>query len=565
MYQKIRNKFRERPTLFYACSIVASWAGVGSLMNFRTIALNYGAVPAIIWAVFNSLACILFGLFVDRVPSIRRIMQSKVMFYFIGLLTLFQTWTQMSGIYEIFGDTPIGTSGGMVIVYITCAVFLIMLLKDGMIRNVLSDGFSWVVVYGLLGVVVVAALIYTRGAFASIDMGTNVAGIKAGVYNGLLLLPGPFACPYYYSLYEYNDSNADGTRRSNIKMSFVWAGLMFGIYMVLAALLTWVQFSPVLNVMKAILITVIAISSLSTYLYCEYLVFGKKNRFCAGCLYGCIMADSYPAGRYGDLAAHEHHPYLCGAGCCRDFNRGESHLRQKGGCAMKITVKKLADLRKPAHNIRRHSDKQITEYIRSIEMFGQIKPLVVDEHGEIIAGNGLFEALTRMGRETCDCYVVSGLTDVQKKKLMMADNKVYELGFTDTDAIEQLVKELDGDTDVPGWDADLLKMLDSTIEEADEIVNDYGSFPDTEVANMNRRPVEEHIPYADTPSYPVTPPSDETQSAPAQPAAQPPAAVSADTGVSTYTPQDSPAQPPQSGDDGRRYIICPKCGERICL
>lgn len=48
MYQKIRNKFRERPTLFYACSIVASWAGVGSLMNFRTIALNYGAVPAII-------------------------------------------------------------------------------------------------------------------------------------------------------------------------------------------------------------------------------------------------------------------------------------------------------------------------------------------------------------------------------------------------------------------------------------------------------------------------------------------------------------------------------------
>lgn len=52
---------------------------------------------------------------------------------------------------------------------------------------------------------------------------------------------------------------------------------------------------------------------------------------------------------------------------------------------MKITVKKLADLRKPAHNIRRHSDKQITEYIRSIEMFGQIKPLVVDEHGEIIA------------------------------------------------------------------------------------------------------------------------------------------------------------------------------------
>lgn len=132
MYQKIKAKFKANPTIFYACSIVASWAGVGSLMNFRTIALRYGAVPAIIWAVFNSLACITFGLFADRVPSIRRIMQSKVMFYFIGLLTLFQTWTQMSGIYEIFGDTPIGTKGGMIIVYVTCVAFLIMLLKDGM-------------------------------------------------------------------------------------------------------------------------------------------------------------------------------------------------------------------------------------------------------------------------------------------------------------------------------------------------------------------------------------------------------------------------------------------------
>jgi hypothetical protein len=279
MYQKIKAKFKASPTIFYACSIVASWAGVGSLMNFRTIALRYGAVPAIIWAVFNSLACITFGLFADRVPSIRRIMQSKVMFYFIGLLTLFQTWTQMSGIYEIFGDTPIGTKGGMIIVYVTCVAFLIMLLKDGMIRNVLSDGFSWVVVYGLLAVVVAAALVYTGGTFAVIDPGVNAAGIKAGVYNGLLLLPGPFACPYYYSLFEYNDENTDGTKRGNMKKAFVLAGVMFGIYMVLAALLTWVRFSPVLNVMKAILITVIAISSLSTYLYCEYLVFGKKFGF----------------------------------------------------------------------------------------------------------------------------------------------------------------------------------------------------------------------------------------------------------------------------------------------
>lgn len=100
MYQKIKAKFKANPTIFYACSIVASWAGVGSLMNFRTLAINNGAAAAIIWAVFNSLACIFFGLFAEYIPTVRRIMQSKVMFYFIGFLTVFQTWTQMSGITQ---------------------------------------------------------------------------------------------------------------------------------------------------------------------------------------------------------------------------------------------------------------------------------------------------------------------------------------------------------------------------------------------------------------------------------------------------------------------------------
>lgn len=151
---------------------------------------------------------------------------------------------------------------------------------------------------------------------------------------------------------------------------------------------------------------------------------------------------------------------------------------------MKITVKKLSELHKPAHNIRRHSEKQLTEYIRSIEMFGQVKPLVVAEDGEIIAGNGLYEALLRMGRENCDCYVMVGLTDVQKKKLMMADNKVYELGFTDVDAIEELVKELDGDVDVPGREP-LLSLLGGKVpvvvvdHHGDESADVYGTITTT--------------------------------------------------------------------------------------
>ena len=98
---------------------------------------------------------------------------------------------------------------------------------------------------------------------------------------------------------------------------------------------------------------------------------------------------------------------------------------------MKVISKPLSELHVMEKNIRRHPEKQIKEYVRSLEMFGQMKPVVIDEAGMILAGNGLFEALRSMGAETCQCYVMKGLSPAQKKKVMLADNRVYELGITD--------------------------------------------------------------------------------------------------------------------------------------
>lgn len=255
-------------------SIVASWAGVGSLMNFRTLAIGSGWIPAVIWALFNTIACIVFGLLAEHLPYVRKIMQTKVMSWFIGFLTIFQTWTQMSGIAEVFAGTELGQFYGMYMAYFIAVIFMILLYEHGMIRNVLTDSGSWVIVYGLLLLTVICSLIHTGGAYVKVSPGTE--NIPNGITKGLLLLPGPFTYPYYYTLFKYNEDNPDGTANTSIKKSFVLAGLMFGLYMVFAALLTFVEFTPALNVLKAFLITVIAASSLTTYIYSEYLVFGKK-------------------------------------------------------------------------------------------------------------------------------------------------------------------------------------------------------------------------------------------------------------------------------------------------
>lgn len=207
---------------------------------------------------------------------------------------------------------------------------------------------------------------------------------------------------------------------------------------------------------------------------------------------------------------------------------------------MKIVSKKLSELHPIEKNIRRHPEKQIKEYVRSVEMFGQIKPLTVDEKGTILVGNGLYEALKLMGRDKADCNVITGLSEKQKKKLMLADNRVYELGFTDTQIFDDIIKELDGDIDVPGWDADLLEMLNSSVQDANDMVANYGTFSAEEVETVNNTERVDH--------------SEPSAAAVPSPA---PAAAEQDAGNDDNTEN--------AGATVERYITCPHCGERICL
>jgi DNA modification methylase len=126
---------------------------------------------------------------------------------------------------------------------------------------------------------------------------------------------------------------------------------------------------------------------------------------------------------------------------------------------MKIITIRLEQLRRPKRNVRMHTDSQIAEFKRSVEMFGQIRPIVVDEEHTILAGNGLYDTLLALGRDEADCFVVAGLSDNEKKKLMLADNRIFSLGSDDMDAIDDIINDLKDDLDIPGFDDDMLQSL----------------------------------------------------------------------------------------------------------
>ena len=51
-------------------------------------------------------------------------------------------------------------------------------------------------------------------------------------------------------------------------------------------------------------------------------------------------------------------------------------------------------------NARTHSDKQISQIAASIQRFGFIVPIIIDDDGNIVAGHGRWAAALRLGMRT---------------------------------------------------------------------------------------------------------------------------------------------------------------------
>ena len=221
---------------------------------------------------------------------------------------------------------------------------------------------------------------------------------------------------------------------------------------------------------------------------------------------------------------------------------------------MKVINKMLSELRRPKKNVRNHSIKQIEEFKRSVQMFGQIRPIVIDEDNVILAGNGLFMALEALGRTEADCYVAAGLTEAGKKKLMLADNRIFNLGVDDLQAFEEIILELDHDFDIPGYDADLLETLVIDVGAADTLMGGYGIISDDTKQEMERageRYAKEDQSFADAADRIIP-----TQS-------ESPHSIAGNDSPSI--PEEAVSALADQPDLPQRFMLCPKCGEKIWL
>lgn len=120
---------------------------------------------------------------------------------------------------------------------------------------------------------------------------------------------------------------------------------------------------------------------------------------------------------------------------------------------------------KEYENNPRLNDGAVEYVSESIKQVGYISPIIVDEKNEILAGHTRVKALSANGADEAEVIVVTGLSEEQKKKFRILDNKTNEFAGWD---FEKLEEELDG-LDFEGFDfgfGETASFIDDLLEEA---------------------------------------------------------------------------------------------------
>ena len=130
----------------------------------------------------------------------------------------------------------------------------------------------------------------------------------------------------------------------------------------------------------------------------------------------------------------------------------------------------LDHLKKSPRNTRVHPKKQIRQIVSSIHEFGYTNPPLVDERHKIIGGHARVEAAHRAGLERIPVIVIPGLSEVKKRALALADNRIAENAGWDRAHLARELSELGPLLLEAGLDIDLTGFEPAQV---DALINDH--------------------------------------------------------------------------------------------
>src|SRR5258706_10165941 len=132
-----------------------------------------------------------------------------------------------------------------------------------------------------------------------------------------------------------------------------------------------------------------------------------------------------------------------------------------------VTYRALGDLVPDPRNARTHPKRQIDQLKASIEAFGFTNPILADPEGHIIAGHGRLQAARAMGLTEVPTIILSGLSEIQKRALRIADNKIalnagWDLEILQLELSELALLDVDIDPTLTGFSTGEIDVIVSS-------------------------------------------------------------------------------------------------------
>ena len=110
-----------------------------------------------------------------------------------------------------------------------------------------------------------------------------------------------------------------------------------------------------------------------------------------------------------------------------------------------IEMIQVENLKPQEKNVKIHTVEQIELLAENIKKFGFNNPILIDEENNIIAGHGRLEASKYLDLTEVPAIILKNLSEDEKKAIMIADNKITELGDWNLENLQEQLKEIDGE------------------------------------------------------------------------------------------------------------------------
>lgn len=138
----------------------------------------------------------------------------------------------------------------------------------------------------------------------------------------------------------------------------------------------------------------------------------------------------------------------------------------------------------PYPNNPRLNNDAVAAVAESIKQCSYIAPIIVDEDMVILAGHTRWKALKKLRRKECEILVQSGLTEEQKKKYRLLDNKTNEFALWDDELLSEELDGLDFEGFDFGFDLDFGEETEVEVTEDDVPELDEEAEPTTKLGDI---------------------------------------------------------------------------------